>query len=73
MTRKDARMVRVSIKAVTIKGFKTFANRTELKLSDRLTAVVGPNGSGKSNLVDAIRWGLAKRQPACLGLEDQVR
>jgi len=56
----------VSIKAVTIKGFKTFANRTELKLSDRLTAVVGPNGSGKSNLVDAIRWGIGEKTTSLL-------
>ena len=41
---------------LTLHGFKTFADRTEVLVGPGLTAVVGPNGSGKSNLVDAIRW-----------------
>ena len=41
---------------MTIKGFKSFASSTTLRLEPGITAVVGPNGSGKSNVVDALTW-----------------
>ncbi|MDA0217635.1 MAG: chromosome segregation protein SMC [Actinobacteria bacterium] len=41
---------------MTLKGFKSFANPTTLKLERGITCVVGPNGSGKSNVVDALSW-----------------
>jgi chromosome segregation protein len=41
---------------MTLKGFKSFANPTTLKLEPGITCVVGPNGSGKSNVVDALSW-----------------
>ncbi len=44
------------LKKITLHGYKTFANRTELLFDSRITAIVGPNGSGKSNIADAIRW-----------------
>lgn len=44
------------LKALQIRGFKSFANRTDLELMPGITVVVGPNGSGKSNLVDALAW-----------------
>ena len=40
--------------ALTLKGFKSFASTTRLKLEPGICAVVGPNGSGKSNVVDAL-------------------
>lgn len=50
----------MKLSEVRIFGFKTFADRTELKIGGDLIAVVGPNGCGKSNLVDAILWGLGE-------------
>ncbi len=44
------------LKRLTLKGFKSFASATELRLEPGITCVVGPNGSGKSNVVDAIQW-----------------
>jgi chromosome segregation protein len=46
----------VHLKRLTLKGFKSFASVTELRLEPGITCVVGPNGSGKSNVVDAIMW-----------------
>lgn len=47
-------------------GFKSFASKLDLKLSDGITAVVGPNGCGKSNIVDAIRWVLGEQRATAL-------
>ncbi len=41
---------------MTLKGFKSFASATTLRLEPGITCVVGPNGSGKSNVVDALTW-----------------
>jgi chromosome segregation protein len=60
----------MSIKSVKIKGFKTFAEGVEIRLSHRLTAVVGPNGSGKSNLVDAVRWGIGEHTARLLRISN---
>ncbi|MDO4899922.1 chromosome segregation protein SMC [Actinomyces sp.] len=46
----------VHLKTLTMKGFKSFASSTTLRLEPGITAVVGPNGSGKSNVVDALTW-----------------
>ncbi len=49
------------LKSIDIKGFKSFADSTELIFNRGITSVIGPNGSGKSNISDAIRWCLGEQ------------
>ncbi|MCB1038586.1 MAG: AAA family ATPase, partial [Acidimicrobiales bacterium] len=51
---------------MTIKGFKSFADATNLHMEPGVTVVVGPNGSGKSNVVDAIGWVLGAQAPSAV-------
>jgi chromosome segregation protein len=46
----------VYLKSLTMRGFKSFASATTIRLEPGITCVVGPNGSGKSNIVDALSW-----------------
>lgn len=51
----------VFLKAISIQGFKSFADKVKLELGHGLSVVVGPNGSGKSNVADAVRWVLGEQ------------
>ena len=44
------------LKKLSINGFKSFADKTDIEFRNGLTGIVGPNGSGKSNIADALRW-----------------
>ena len=54
------------LQALTLKGFKSFADTTTISFAPGLSVIVGPNGSGKSNIVDAISWVLGSQSPTAL-------
>lgn len=54
------------LRSLSVRGFKSFADRTALEFGPGLSVIVGPNGSGKSNLVDAIAWVLGEQGPGAL-------
>ncbi|MGA1523496.1 MAG: chromosome segregation protein SMC, partial [Planctomycetota bacterium] len=54
------------LKRLIIRGFKSFADRTEFDFDADLIGIVGPNGCGKSNVVDALKWVLGDRSAKSL-------
>jgi chromosome segregation protein len=60
---------RMHLKRISMKGFKSFADRVDMTFEPGVGVVVGPNGSGKSNIVDALMWVMSSAPPSGIRAE----
>jgi chromosome segregation protein len=59
----------VHLRAIKLRGFKSFPEAVEVRLEPGVAVVVGPNGSGKSNVADALLWASGSLSPQELRAE----
>jgi chromosome segregation protein len=59
----------VHLRAIKLRGFKSFPDPVEVRLEPGVAVVVGPNGSGKSNVSDGIVWAAGSLSPSELRAE----
>ena len=65
----------MQLQKIIIKGFKSFADKTQITIEGGVVGIVGPNGCGKSNISDAIKWVLGEQSSKTLrgqGMEDVI-